>query len=320
MNKQGMERLNLTRSRTTSTAFQRTRTLSLLGAAMGGLLLSGCHSMDVSKKNSPQSRYLYHAPAQAYTLDLGAQNFRGDVRLRDSCTPEGSSLNIFDNAGRFFRVDAVNLINNPNIVLPEFADDTTTRDLIFRYYMEKVNTGGRILLQRNVNSRMGSALYAVIQSEINVKDLTQDLNTTRFMGYLIVRRGNIGYVLQHEQKFYRSDRMLEILGLLASEIQVPGRLPTNKKQEDNPLYIDLKNSTPEQIEDWKKAAQCGDSASGKWLTFGSKTNDADKTPVMNNVEAAENPEAVDYAAPEKSDSEKGSIFKKMYNKVAFWKK
>lgn len=320
MNKQGMERLNLTRSRTTSTAFQRTRTLSLLGAAMGGLLLSGCHSMDVSKKNSPQSRYLYHAPAQAYTLDLGAQNFRGDVRLRDSCTPEGSSLNIFDNAGRFFRVDAVNLINNPNIVLPEFADDTTTRDLIFRYYMEKVNTGGRILLQRNVNSRMGSALYAVIQSEINVKDLTQDLNTTRFMGYLIVRRGNIGYVLQHEQKFYRSDRMLEILGLLASEIQVPGRLPTNKKQEDNPLYIDLKNSTPEQIEDWKKAAQCGDSASGKWLTFGSKTNDADKTPVMNNVETAENPEAVDYAAPEKSDSEKGSIFKKMYNKVAFWKK
>ncbi|HEY4713218.1 MAG TPA: hypothetical protein VIH30_03105, partial [Aquirhabdus sp.] len=81
MNKQGMERLNLTRSRTTSTTSQRIRRLGLLSLASGGLLLSGCMGLDVSKKNSPQSRYLYHAPAQAYTLDLGAQNFRGNVRL-----------------------------------------------------------------------------------------------------------------------------------------------------------------------------------------------------------------------------------------------
>ncbi len=319
MNKQGMERLNLTRSRTTSTALHRICTLSLLGLASGGLLLSGCTGMDVSKKNSPQSRYLYDAPAQAYTLDLGAQNFRGNVRLRDSCTPEGSSLNIYDNAGRFFRIDAVNLINNPNIVLPDFADDTTTRDVIFRYYMEKVNPGGRILLQRNVNSRMGSALYAVMQSEIQVKDLKDDINTTRYMGYLIVRRGNIGYVLQHEQKFYRSDRMLEILGLLASEVQVPGRLPTNKKQEDNPLYIDLKNSTPEQIDEWKKAAQCGDVSGSKWLTFGSKNNDADKTTAVEQTPNPDNVATVDYTTPEGADS-KGSILHRMYSKLAFWKK
>ncbi|HEY4712719.1 MAG TPA: hypothetical protein VIH30_00520, partial [Aquirhabdus sp.] len=208
---------------------------------------------------------------------------------------------------------------NPNIVLPDFADDTTTRDLIFRYYMEKVNTGGRILLQRNVNSRMGSALYAVVQSEINVKDLTQDLNTTRVMGYLIVRRGNFGYVLQHKQKFYRSDRMLEILGLLASEVQVPGRLPTNKKQEDNPLYIDLKNSSPEQIEEWKKAAQCGDASGSKWLTFGSKTIDSDKITDGEQTPNPDNVATVDYTTPEGTDS-KGSVFKRMYNKVAFWKK
>lgn len=321
MNKQGMECLNLTHSEMTSAVSHRIRTLSILGLATGGLLLSGCSGMDVSKKNSPQSRYLYDAPAQAYSLDLGAQNFRGNVRLRDSCTPEGSSLNIYDNAGRFFRIDAVNLINNPNIVLPEFADDTTTRDVIFRYYMEKVNTGGRVLLQRNVNSRMGSALYAVVQSEIHVRDIKDDLNTTRFMGYLIVRRGNFGYVLQHEQKFYRSDRMLEILGLLASEVQVPGRLPTNKKQSDTPLYIDLKNSTPEQIADWKKAAQCGDDSANKWITFDSKAKDVEK-PVAA-VEQAPNPdnaETVDYTTPAKTDSSKESIFHRMYSKIAFWKK
>ena len=320
MNKQGMERLHLTRSRTTSTAFNHMRKLSILGLATGGLLLTGCSHLTLTDNTSPQSRNLYHAPAQAYTLDLGAQNFRGDVRLRDSCTPEGSSLNIYDNAGRFFRIDAVNLINNPNIVLPDFADDTTTRDLIFRYYMEKVNPNGRILLQRNVNSRMGSALYAVAESEINVKDLTDDLNTTRFLGYLIVRRGNIGYVLQHEQKFYRSDRMLEILGLLASEIQVPGRLPTNRKQEDIPLYIDLKNSTPEQIEDWKKAAQCGDVASNKWFIFGEKAQEGEKTVAAEQVPNPDNVEAVDYSAPAGTDSSKESIFKRMYNKVTFWKK
>jgi hypothetical protein len=320
MNKQGMERLNLTHSRTTSMGFDHIRTLSFLSLVSGSLLLSGCMGADISKTNSPQSRYLYDAPAQAYTLDLGAQNFRGNVRLRDSCTPEGSSLNIYDNAGRFFRIDAVNLINNPNIVLPEFADDTTTRDVIFRYYMEKVNPGGRILLQRNVNSRMGSALYATVESEIHVKDPNKDLNTTRYMGYLIVRRGNIGYVLQHEQKFYRSDRMLEILGLLASEIQVPGRLPTNKKQEDNPLYIDLKNSTPEQIEDWKKAAQCGDASSTKWLSFGSKNATAKKSPAAEQAPNPDNTESVDYSQPADTDSGKGSVVHRMYSKIAFWKK
>lgn len=309
MNNNGMERFSLAkRLRTSSPTFTRIRTLSILGMASGSLLLSACSSLTLTSQTSPQSSYLYDAPAQAYTIDLGAQNFRGDVRLRDSCTPEGSSLNIYDNAGRFFRVDAVNLINNPNIVMPEFADDTTTRDLIFRYYMEKVNPGGRIILQRNVDSRMGAALYAVVQSEITVKDINKDLNTTRYMGYLITRRGNIGYVIQHEQKFYRSDRMLEILGLLASEIQIPGRLPTNRKQEDNPLYIDLKNSTPAQIAEWKKAAQCGDVPHDQIFNFDRKSTSSN----------SDSEKAVDYNTDDGS-SNKGSIWHRIYSGMTFWK-
>jgi hypothetical protein len=310
MNNNGMERFSpAKRLRTSSPTFTRIRTFSILGMASGSLLLSACSSLTLTNQTSPQSRYLYDAPAQAYTIDLGAQNFRGDVRLRDSCTPEGSSLNIYDNAGRFFRVDAVNLINNPNIVMPEFADDTTTRDLIFRYYMEKVNPGGRIILQRNVDSRMGAALYAVVQSEITVKDINKDLNTTRYMGYLITRRGNIGYVIQHEQKFYRSDRMLEILGLLASEIQIPGRLPTNRKQEDNPLYIDLKNSTPAQIEEWKKAAQCGDTPHEQFFNFDRKSTSSN----------SESEKAVDYNTDDGSSNSKGSIWHRIYSGITFWK-
>ncbi len=284
----GMEHESIVKQLVPSSRVRFTHTRNLVILATGGILLSGC----LGKYTSPQSTYIYDAPAQAYSIDLGAQNFRGDVRLRDSCTPEGSSLNIYDNGGRFFRIDAVNLINNPNIVLPEFADDTTTRDVVFRYYNEKVNPGGRILLQRNVNSRIGSSLYAVVQHEIKVKDPTQDLNTTRFMGYLIARRGNYAYVIQHEQKFYRADRMLEILGLLASEITIPGRLPTNKKQSDLPLYIDLKNATPLQIEEWKKAAQCGEShiPSSKWLGFNADSK-------LDSTEPA-----VDYAHPDQPDA------------------
>ena len=308
MNHQGMERLPVIKR------LAGYRVASVLAITTSGILLSSCTHVGLGYQTSPQSHYLYDAPAQAYTIDLGAQNFRGQVRLRDSCTPEGSSLNIYDNAGRFFRIDAVNLINNPNIVLPEFADDTTTRDLIFRYYMEKVNPGGRIIIQRNVNSRMGSSLYAVIQSEITVKDLTQDLNTTRFMGYLITRRGNIGYVIQHEQKFYRSDRMLEILGLLASEIQIPGRLPTNKKQEDNPIYIDLKNSTPAQIEEWKKAAQCGESDTGKWFSFGNSSDSTAKVVDYSNPDGK-----VDTAQPaDKTDTPKPSLCRRILKSINPW--
>ena len=314
MNKQGMERLGFAKRLQSSTStIKRFRTISILGLASGSLLLGACSSFTLTNQTSPQSQYLYDAPAQAYTIDLGAQNFRGDVRIRDSCTPEGSSLNIYDNAGRFFRVDAVNLINNPNIVLPEFADDTTTRDLIFRYYMDKVNPGGRIIVQRNVNSRMGAALYTVVQSEITVKDVNKDLNTIRYMGYLITRRGNIGYVIQHEQKFYRADRMLEILGLLASEIQIPGRLPTNIKQQDNPLYIDLKNSTPEQIEDWKIAAQCGDTP------YKQRSRSSQQSTAAQSIAPSE--KAVDVAtASEGTQNDKGSIWHRMYSGMTFWKK
>jgi len=284
---QGMEHESIVKQHTMSSSVRSIHTRNLVVFAVGGMMLSGC----LGKYTSPQSHYIYDAPAQAYSIDLGAQNFRGDVRLRDSCTPEGSSLNIYDNAGRFFRIDAVNLINNPNIVLPEFADDITTRDVVFRYYNEKVNPGGRILLQRNVNSRIASSLYAVVQHEIEIKDPTQDLNSTRYMGYLIARRGNYAYVIQHEQKFYRSDRMLEILGLLASEVTIPGRLPTNKKQSDLPLYIDLKNATPLQIEEWKKEAQCGEShiPSNKWLGFSGESKTDSTEP------------AVDYANPDHPD-------------------
>jgi hypothetical protein len=307
MNKNGMECSSfIKRLSTHSSASTHIRTLSIMGMVSGSLLLSACNSL--KDQSSPQSRYLYDAPAQAYTIDLGAQNFRGDVRLRESCTPEGSSLDIYDNTGRFFRIDAVNLINNPNIILPEFADDTTTRDLIFRYYMEKVNPQGRILLQRDVNSRMGPALYAVTESQIAVKD---DSNKTRYLGYLITRRGNFGYIVQHEQKFYRSDRMLEILGLIGSEIQIPGRLPTNQKQQDTPLYIDLQNSTAAQTAEWKRMAQCGDPS-------GYKISKADLKAMKKEEAEAEKP--VDYRLDEaERNNPIKSMWSKIYDKIMFWK-
>ncbi len=299
-----MKRLN-----TPVSAFTHIRTFSVMGIASAGLLLSACSS--ITDQSSPQSRLLYDAPAQAYTIDLGAQNFRGDVRLRESCAPEGSSLDIYDNSGRFFRVDAVNLINNPNIILPEFADETTTRDLIFRYYNEKVNPQGRIILQRDVSSRMGPALYAVTESQIAGNNVSKDQGANRYMGYLITRRGNFGYVVQHEQKTYRSDRMLEILGLIANEIQIPGRLPTNVKQQDNPLYIDLQNSTAAQTAEWKKMAQCGDPS-------GYKISKADKKAMKKAEAEAEKP--VDYRLDEaERNNPIKSTWRKIYSKILFWK-
>ena len=198
---------------------------------------------------SPQSKFMYHSPAQAYSLDLGSSAFRGEVAIRESCTPEGSSLDLTDNEGRFFRVDAVNLINHPKIELPEFADDPTVRDLVMQFYTDSVNTGGRVLEKANVNSRMGPALYVLVE----FPDLQK---STRYVGYLVSRRGNFAYVLQHVQNSQRPRNMRTILGLMAADLKIPGTLPMLEKQSDTPLYVDLKNSTPEQIAEWKKAARC----------------------------------------------------------------
>ena len=218
----------------------------MLLLAVASSLLTAC----ASHKPSPQSTLTYHAPAQAYSINLGSQAFRGNVTLRDSCTSLGSTLDITDSLGRFFRVEVINLLNNPNIQIPEFSDENTIQELVLNDYLSRVHQSAKLVEQRPVRSRLGSSLYAVL--EINA------FQKTEFVGYVVTRRGNFAYVSQHIQNNYRVTDMRDVLAVLTSEIKIPSMTPPNfpRERTDLPLFIDLKNSTIEQITEWQKVSHC----------------------------------------------------------------
>lgn len=209
-------------------------------------LMVGC----ASHKPSPQSTQIYHAPAQAYSINLGSQAFRGDVTLRDSCTSLGSTLDVTDSTGRFFRIEVVNLLNNPNIQIPEFSDERIIQELVLNDYLSRVHKSAKLVEQRPVRSRLGNSLYAVL--EVN------SFQRTEFVGYLVTRRGNFAYVSQHVQNNYRAADMRDVLAVLTGEIKIPSMTPPlyPRERADLPLFIDLKNSTIEQVSEWYKVARC----------------------------------------------------------------
>ena len=71
------------------------------GLALRALILSGC----AARVPGPQDSGLYHAPARAYSLALDSSMFRGAVTLTEQCDSKGGTLNIWDGANRFFRID-----------------------------------------------------------------------------------------------------------------------------------------------------------------------------------------------------------------------
>ena len=72
----------------------------LTGLALSTLLLAGCASAPHT-----QTGGLYHAPARAYSLSLDSGAFRGEVTLTEACDKNGGTLNVWDAANRFFRID-----------------------------------------------------------------------------------------------------------------------------------------------------------------------------------------------------------------------
>ena len=209
-------------------------------------LITGC----ASHKPSAQSTKIYHAPAQAYSLNLGSQAFRGNVSLRDSCSSLGSALDVTDSLGRFFRVEVINLLNNPNIQIPEFSDERTIQELVLNDYLNRVHKNAKMIEQRPVRTRLGNSLYAVLQ--------VPAAQTPAYIGYAIVRRGNFAYVAEHVQNTYRAIEMREALATLNGSIKIPSMTPPNYSRErtDLPLFLDLKNSTAEQVTEWQKVAHC----------------------------------------------------------------
>lgn len=226
------------------------KTLWFAGLTGLSVAVAGCshfghgHAVKI-QPNKPltQTTQVYYAPAQTYNLDLNSAVLAGKLHLKDSCTPEGNSLSITDQLGRFYRVDAINLNNNPKLPGANTQDTAGLSSQISQLYAQlyQAQPQGEI---KPVRASLGSSGYAVLNQ-----------GNQRFIGLLIHKRGDYAYVIQHSQPKYDETTMQQTLAQLARNMQIPGRQIKNSGSE-MALSIDLSQSTPAQLAAWKKTAHC----------------------------------------------------------------
>ena len=221
------------------------KSVSKTGLLLGlGLAVAACSHNAKFQPNKPllQSQQIYYAPAQAYNLDLNTPALMGKLDLQDSCTPEGNSLSITDQIGRFYRVDTVNLNNNPKLPNASTQDIKGLTAQLGQFYAQIYQAQPQADI-RIVRSNLGQSGYIVL----NQPD-------QRHIGLLIHQRGDYAYVIQHTQTQFDDATMQHSLSQLARNIQIPGRKLKNSDSE-MAMSIDLASS-PQQLAAWKKTAGC----------------------------------------------------------------
>lgn len=222
------------------------KSASKIGLLLGlGITLTACSHHAKFKPNKPlvQNNQIYYAPAQVYNLDLNTPALMGKLDLKESCAPEGSSLSITDQLARFYRIDAVNLNNNPKLPNANAQDIKGLTTQLGQFYAQVYQAEPRGTVNL-VRSNLGQSGYIVL-----------DQADERHIGLLVYPRGNYAYVVQHTQKKFDDASMKQSLAQLAASIQIPGRKLKNSDSE-LPLSIDLEQSSPEQLAAWKKTAGC----------------------------------------------------------------
>lgn len=198
----------------------------LTGLALSTLLLAGCASKPV-----PQAGGLYHAPARAYSLSLDSAAFRGGVTLTEKCDKAGGSVNIWDSANRFFRIDYLKIGQHPMADVPSFASERTVDEQVLANYLRDVLPDmpsiedSQTMIQEFVDTGRGSGMFAVVGLKMKRTALPEGVTNPRFYyGFLVFTRGDMVYVVQHRADTYQPDNMKTVLSGLRQDMLVPGVL------------------------------------------------------------------------------------------------
>lgn len=195
----------------------------ITGLTLAVLLLAACSTP------GPQDTGLYHAPAHAYSLALDSNAFRGAVTLTEQCDAKGGTLNIYDSANRFFRIDYLKIGQHPMADAPSFASERTIDEQVLSNYLGTVlpNVEGiassESMLREFVDTGRGDAMFSVVKLRMKEQALPRGVtNTGYYYGFLVFTRGDMVYVLQHRTDTYQPDRLKQLLSSIRQDMLVPG--------------------------------------------------------------------------------------------------
>lgn len=213
-----------------------TRKLPLLALLLvPALMLGGCQSLEGQREGD-----IYSSPAAAYTIDLGINTFRGHVVLDERCDNTGGSTTFWDGNGRMFRIDYLQLENNPMVDAPRFASDLTLMNLVLNSYLRKVVansdaiTSAEAVHRELLDNTKPRSMFAIVSIQVNGKKLNNPhpgVSGKYYYGFLLFKKGGLMYVVQHRQPVLMTDKMKQVLLRLADAMTIPGKQRDDTEME-----------------------------------------------------------------------------------------
>lgn len=173
----------------------------------------------------------YHAPAGAYSIDLGINTFRGKVTLDERCDRHGGSTTFWDGAGRMFRTDYLHIEDHPVIEVPRFAADMTLLNLVLNSYLREIIAPSDLVTSVEAAHReflrgtSPRSLFAIIGLEVDHEQVagTPPVSGTHYYGLLLFQEGEKVYIVQHRQPVLMPEKMKAVLLRLADAMDIPGK-------------------------------------------------------------------------------------------------
>lgn len=175
---------------------------------------------------------IYYSPKEAYSLPLYINPFRGQVELEERCDATGGSTTFWDEPGRFFRIDYLKIDEHPMAQAPRFASDQTLLNTVMNNYLREVLPTGQAIedldtsVREYIKDRDPSALFVILNMNIDTARLPQHkgplIRGTWYYGFLVFKRKELIYVVQHYQPALMKDKMLQVLSHLADNMVIPG--------------------------------------------------------------------------------------------------
>ncbi|MGB1222093.1 MAG: hypothetical protein ACPG43_11155 [Alcanivoracaceae bacterium] len=198
-------------------------TLTLLGS----LLLTGCQGLQGERDGDT-----YYSPAAAYSIDLTTNSFRGDVTLDERCDRFGGSTTFWDDNGRMFRIDYLRVEGNPNIRAPRFASDLTLLNLVLNAYLRGIVAEGPMINSAEVVHREflqdtdPRALFTIVSLDVDSSrvDGSPDVSGNYYYGFMLFKKGQLVYLVQHRQPALMVDTMESVLLRMADAMEIPGKV------------------------------------------------------------------------------------------------
>lgn len=194
------------------------------------LVLGGCRNAGMQ---GVLENEIYHAPQAAYSIPLYINPFRGAVDAGERCNATGGSTTFWDEHGRFFRIDYLKIDENRMAQAPRFASDQTLLNAVMNNYLREILPSAESVADSDTSvreflkDREPRALFTIVNMNVDTNRVAGGQDTTirgtYYYGFLLFRRGEYVYVLQHYQPALMRDKMLQVLNRLADAMIIPGK-------------------------------------------------------------------------------------------------